>query len=89
MKADLGWRCTWKRGSPEDFHKQEATVRRILQRKQKAMQGVREVLKPDAKRHRPIRVDTSKVKAARATQRAAALRERRPAAKRARKRSAV
>ena len=26
----LGWRCSYKKGDPEQFHKQEARVRRVL-----------------------------------------------------------
>ena len=63
VKEYMGWRCSYKRSSPEEFHKEESKVRRILQRKRKAMEPVMEHLSSAAKRHTPINQDRSKEQA--------------------------
>ena len=63
VKEYMGWRCSYKRSSPEEFHKEESKVRRILQRQRKAMEPVMEHLSSAAKRHTPINQDRSKEQA--------------------------
>eukprot|EP00969_Alexandrium_andersonii_P336469 14872949-Alexandrium_andersonii.AAC.1 len=47
----MGWRVSYKKSNPEDFHGQEKTVVRILTRKYKAMRRVADALNPTSSRH--------------------------------------
>ena len=49
----MGWRCSWRRGCPEQHHKQEPSIVARLARKKRNLASVASVL-PPARRHRAV-----------------------------------
>ena len=50
----MGWRCSWRRGCPEQHHKQEPSIVARLARTKRNLASVASVL-PPARRHRAVK----------------------------------
>ena len=73
----MGWRTSYRRGRPEDYHEGEARVRRVLKSKAKHLAKARAAMGRTAKRHRPVGKPDTRTKKAHEIRRRLALKTKR------------